>query len=194
MTFGSGFVAGLWSGFDLSGIVFKQLLNPVDINKDRGKRIRQVITMEKTKEQRAEKRMRYHWFIQYADNVKQPLSQGRMVDVSSSGAAFFCFADKNCPQLGKLVATRFSVPDFDSDKPFDSASFSRIGRVCRVDNVNSSLRRVAIQFARPLPFKPGEQNIGEYDRTYKLVTESEGITAAMSAQFASENNYKPNAE
>ena len=150
--------------------------------------------MEKTREKRAEQRLSYHWFIQYADNVKQPLSQGRMVDVSSSGAAFLCFADKSCPQLGKLVATRFSVPDFDSDKPFDSANFSRIGRVCRVDNVNSSLRRVAIQFARPLPFKPGEQNIGEYDRTYKLVTESDGMTAAMSAQFASENNYKPSAE
>jgi hypothetical protein len=146
--------------------------------------------MEKTREKRAEQRLRYRWFVQYTDNVKQPLSQGRMVDVSSSGVAFLCFADKSCPQLGKLVATRFSVPDFDSDKPFDAASFSRIGRVCRVDKINSSLRRVAIQFARPLPFKPGEQNIGEYDRTYKLVTESDGMTAAMS----SENNYKPSAE
>ncbi|MHC4395098.1 MAG: PilZ domain-containing protein [Planctomycetota bacterium] len=146
--------------------------------------------MENTRERRAEQRLRYHWFIQYADNVKQPLSQGRMVDVSSSGAAFTCFANENCPQLGKLVTTRFSVPDFDSDKPFDAADFSRIGRVCRVDNINSSLRRIAIQFARPLPFKPGEQNICEHNRTYRLVIESNGIAAAMSARFTPEHNYQ----
>lgn len=150
--------------------------------------------MEQTEEKRAEQRLRYHWFIQYAGSIKEPLSQGRMVDVCSSGAAFVCFANKSCPQLGKLVNTRFSVPHFDSDKPFDTASFSRIGRVCRVDNINSSLRRVAIQFARPLPFKPGEQNIGEYDRTYKLVTNSDGIRAALSTQFDPDYSYKPTAE
>ncbi|MHC4701077.1 MAG: hypothetical protein ACYTFQ_10920 [Planctomycetota bacterium] len=37
------------------------------------------------------------------------------------------------------------------------ANFTRSGHVCRVDNVNSFLRRVAVQFAEPLPFKPGEQ-------------------------------------
>ena len=148
--------------------------------------------MEKTREKRAEQRLRYHWFIQYAGNVKQPLSQGRMVDVSSSGAAFICFANKDCPGVGTLVTTRFSVPRFDSDKSFDTASFNRIGRVCRVDNINSSLRRIAIQFARPLPFKPGEQNISKYDRIYNLVTNSDGITAALSAQLIPEHNYKLN--
>ena len=150
--------------------------------------------MEKTREQRAEQRLCYHWFIQYAGSVKRPLSQGRMVDVSSSGAAFICFANKDCPLVGKLVTTRFSVPRFDSDKSFDTASFNRIGRVCRVDNINSSLRRIAIQFARPLPFKPGEQNISKYDRIYNLVTNSDGITAALSSQFTPEHNYKLNTE
>ncbi len=37
------------------------------------------------------------------------------------------------------------------------ASFTRIGRVCRVEEVDRFVRRVAIQFAEPLPFKPGEQ-------------------------------------
>jgi hypothetical protein len=37
------------------------------------------------------------------------------------------------------------------------ANFTRWGYVCRVDHVNSFLRRVAIQFGEQLPFKPGEQ-------------------------------------
>jgi len=41
------------------------------------------------------------------------------------------------------------------------ANFTRSAHVCRVDNVNSFLRRIAVQFAEPLPFKPGEQNTEE---------------------------------
>jgi hypothetical protein len=41
------------------------------------------------------------------------------------------------------------------------ANFTRSAHVCRVDNVNSYLRRIAVQFAEPLPFKPGEQNSTE---------------------------------
>ena len=42
-------------------------------------------------------------------------------------------------------------------EPFDIANFTRSGYVYRVDNVNSFLRRIVVQFAEPLPFKPGEQ-------------------------------------
>jgi hypothetical protein len=37
------------------------------------------------------------------------------------------------------------------------ANFTRSGYVYRIDNVNSFLRRIVVQFAEPLPFKPGEQ-------------------------------------
>jgi hypothetical protein len=42
-------------------------------------------------------------------------------------------------------------------------SFVRTGHICRVDEVNRFVRRVAIQFAEPLPFKPGEQAGSEAD-------------------------------
>ena len=134
--------------------------------------------MDKVNEQRREMRLRYPWLIQFAKSVKEALSQGRIVDVSSGGAAFVCYANKSCPSVGELVTTRFSVPRFGSDKCFDTVSFNRIGRVCRVHNQNIFLRRVAIQFARPLPFKPGEQPISKYDRIFELAANSDGLTAA----------------
>ena len=139
--------------------------------------------MDEINEQRREQRLRYHWLIQFARSVKESLSQGRMVDVSSSGAAFVCYADKNCPSLGKLITTRFSVPRFDSGKCFDTVSFNRIGRVCRVHDEKDFLRRVAIRFTRPLPFKPGEQPISKHDRIFKLVTSSDGITTTLGLKF-----------
>jgi hypothetical protein len=38
------------------------------------------------------------------------------------------------------------------------ANFTRSARICHVNDVNSFSRRIAIQFAEPLPFKPGEQS------------------------------------
>lgn len=182
----------LQASINFTGIFFNQSSNPVDIQKPETKDFG-VLAMDKTNEQRREHRLRYHWLMQFARSVKEQLSQGRMVDLSSQGAAFVCLAN-NCPNSDKLVTTRFSVPHFDSDKAFDWASFNRFGRVCRIDNINSSLRRVAIQFTRPLPFKPGEQGISEYDRTYKLATGSDGITAALSLQLNPEMHYETTQE
>ncbi len=108
-------------------------------------------------ERRREQRLRYHWPVWFAEDFNETLFQGQMVDVSSGGAAFTCHADENCPYPGQRITTRFSVPCFGPDDSFDMTSFTRIGNVCRVENVNHLLRRVAMQFAEPLPFKPGEQ-------------------------------------
>jgi hypothetical protein len=40
-------------------------------------------------------------------------------------------------------------------------NFTRSGHISRIDEVNNYLRRVVVQFAEPLPFKPGEQAEGE---------------------------------
>jgi hypothetical protein len=48
------------------------------------------------------------------------------------------------------------------------ANFTRSGHVCRVENVNSFLCRVAVQFAEPLPFKPGEQAEGKAEAEQSL--------------------------
>ncbi|UCG59461.1 MAG: PilZ domain-containing protein [Phycisphaerales bacterium] len=108
-------------------------------------------------ERRREQRLRYHWPIWFAEDFDGILSQGQMADVSSKGAAFTCYADESCPSPGQNITARFSVPRYQLDEAFDMADFTRSGHICRVDSINGYLRRVAIQFAEPLPFKPGEQ-------------------------------------
>jgi hypothetical protein len=117
--------------------------------------------MDENSDRRTEQRLRYYWPIWFADDYDRTLSQGQMVDISSRGAAFTCYADDGCPHPGQHIAARFSVPRYGPDDSFDMADFTRSGHVCRVDNVNSFLRRVAVQFAEPLPFKPGEQTASE---------------------------------
>jgi len=123
-------------------------------------------------ERRREKRLRYHWPVWYAEDFSDELFQGQMVDVSSGGAAFTCRVGETSPYEGQDVTTRFSVPRFGRDESFDMASFTRSGRVCRVDNVNAFVRRVAMQFAEPLSFKPGEQSGGgaEEEKRMRAVT------------------------
>ena len=124
--------------------------------------------MEQTAERRKEQRLRYHWPVWFAEDFNEALSQGQMVDITSAAAAFTCHADESCPYPGQRVTARFSVPRFGPDDSFDMASFIRPGRVCRVDNVNNFLRRVAVEFAEPLPFKPGEQADSESDAQQRL--------------------------
>ena len=111
--------------------------------------------MSDANERRREKRLRYNWPVWFAEDFTDILSQGQMVDISSKGAAFTCYAD-NCPQSGEHITARFSVPRFDHDDSFDLESFIRDGHICRVDDLSPFVRRVAIQFAEPLPFKPGQ--------------------------------------
>ena len=113
--------------------------------------------MDNCDERRTEQRLRYYWPIWFADNPDHSLTQGQMVDVSSRGASFNCYADQDCPYLGQHLTTRFSVPKYGCDDSFDIADFTRTGYVCRIESINPFMRRIAIQFGQPLPFKPGEQ-------------------------------------
>jgi len=118
--------------------------------------------MYKNSERRTEQRLRYHWPIWFAEDFDQELTQGQMVDISSKAASFTCYTYESCPYPGQQITARFSVPRYGPDDSFDMANFTRSGHICQVDDVNSFLRRVAIQFAEPLPFKPGEQTAYEY--------------------------------
>ena len=111
--------------------------------------------MDKAVEKRTEERLRYSWPVWFAENFNDILAQGQMVDVSSGGAAFTCYADK-CPSPGEQITTRFSVPRHDAKDPFDLENFIRQGHICRVDELSPFVRRVAVQFAEPLPFKPAD--------------------------------------
>jgi hypothetical protein len=116
--------------------------------------------MDVNAERRIEKRLRYCWPIWFAEDFGDILSQGQMADVSSKAAAFTCYPD-SCPYLGQQITARFSVPRYGPDDSFDMANFTRSGLVTRVDDVHKFLRRVAVQFAEPLPFRPGEQDDDE---------------------------------
>lgn len=98
-----------------------------------------------------------------------------MVDISSRGMALLYHADKNCPQPEQVITTNFGVPYFDSDGSFQTVFFNRISRVCRVDSLTSKVNRIAVQFAEPLFFKPGEQNISDFDAQKRLETKAQSI-------------------
>ena len=124
--------------------------------------------MEDNFERRKERRLRYHWPVWFAEDFDEILSQGQMIDVSSEGASFTCQGDRSCPYPGQDVTARFSVPQFDSGSSFGMASFTRTGKVCRVEEINENVRRIAVQFSEPLPFKPGEQTGSEVDTRERL--------------------------
>ncbi|MCJ7728819.1 MAG: PilZ domain-containing protein [Sedimentisphaerales bacterium] len=112
---------------------------------------------EKFTERRREQRLRYYYPIWFSEDFdKEPL-QGQMVDVCSRGMAFTCDSVEPYMCPGQRLTTRFNVPRFDLGRFSEIKSFERTGCVCRVDDSNGISRRVAMQFAEPLPFKPGEQ-------------------------------------
>ncbi len=111
--------------------------------------------MSEFQEKRNEKRLKYNWPIWFADQYNENLCQGQMVDISSTGAAFTCYADR-CPLPGQKVSTRFSVPKYGEDSSFELENFIREGNISRVDDLSAFVRRVAVQFCEPLSFKPGE--------------------------------------
>jgi len=116
--------------------------------------------MGELEDRRAEKRLRYHWPVWFAEDSDNILSQGSMVDVSSRGAAFAWGTDGSCPYVGQRVTVRFSVPKFEKDS-FEMADFVRSGHICRVQEYSRFARRAAVQFVEPLSFSPGEQAWGK---------------------------------
>jgi hypothetical protein len=117
--------------------------------------------MDEDNERRTEQRLRYHWPIWFAEDFNGELSQGQMADISSTSAAFTCYAHEACPNQGQYITTRFSVPRYGLDNSFDLADFIRSGHVYRVDYLNGFLRRIAVIFNEPLPFRPGDQRLNE---------------------------------
>ena len=108
-----------------------------------------------TAERRSEKRLRYSWPIWFGHDFDDELTQGQLVDLSSRGVAFTCYADR-CPYPGDRITARFSVPRYGPNWSFNLENCVRDGRICRVEEINPYVRRIAVQFAEPLPFHPGE--------------------------------------
>jgi hypothetical protein len=110
------------------------------------------------RERRREDRLKLSgsvWFSPEGDDITL---QGQLVDVSSRGMAFTCYDGKGRPSLGRQITARFSVPWFAPQGVVQSRKFTRIAKVCHIGGGNSRLKRIAVQFAEPLPFKPAEQD------------------------------------
>lgn len=108
--------------------------------------------MDKTKERRKQERLCYRLPVWFAEDFNGAVSEGVMIDISSSAMAFSCDAGENCPHPGQRLTTRFSIPRSDMRDHSDMKTFTRTGRVCRVDDISDGLCRVAIQFDDPPPF------------------------------------------
>ena len=135
-------------------------------------------TVGKTNEKRAEQRLRYRWPVRFAMRVGQKPLRGQIVDVTSRGLAFLCHPGENSPHPDQLVTTGFGVPHFNSHGSFDTVFFNRVGRVCRVDSLSDKVSRVAIQFAEPLFFQPGEQNISDSEAQQRLEAKAQSLVKA----------------
>ena len=125
-------------------------------------------TVERTNEQRAERRLQYRWPIRFAGELRQKPLIGQIVDVTSRGLAFLYHPGERCPQPDQLITTSFGVPHFNSQGSFDTVIANRVGRVCRVDSLSDKVNRVAIEFTEPLFFRPGEQDISDAEVRKRL--------------------------
>lgn len=110
------------------------------------------------RERRREQRLKLNGNIWFNPAGDDKTLQGQLVDISSGGMAFTCYNKKGVPDSGQQITARFSVPWFTPDGTVQNRKFTRTAKVCRVGNANSYLKRIAVQFAEPLPFKPAEQN------------------------------------
>ncbi len=109
--------------------------------------------MDKTGERRKEQRLSCQEQIRFVNDFEITPSQGLMVDISSGGAAFTCRAKQNRPRVGQGVTVRLSFPLANAE----TADFIRRAHICRVDNIDNAVHRIAVQFARALPYKPADK-------------------------------------
>ncbi|MBN2589203.1 MAG: PilZ domain-containing protein [Sedimentisphaerales bacterium] len=124
--------------------------------------------MEKADERRTEHRLQYRWPVRFNINSENHFFNGQIVDVSSNGIAFLCHADQSCFDSEQEIKASFGVPHFGIDESFDTILFERTGHVRRIDKPSSQVYRIAMQFASPLFFKPGEQGINEIEAQQRL--------------------------
>lgn len=127
-----------------------------------------AINMEKANEQRNEHRLNYRWPVRFSIEGEKQSFQGQIADISSEGIAFLCHADQCGFDSKQQLKASFGVPHFGGGEAFDTVLFERTGHVCRIDKPSSQVYRIALQFACPLFFKPGEQGINQADMQQRL--------------------------
>ena len=150
-----------------------QVTNSQHPDDNKPKEMSDIKQFKQTKfnERRREQRLYYRRPMWYSQSFNKTLYKGQMVDVSSSGLGFTCCMTKENPLVTQQqITTRLDVPRFDTDGSYDMVRFDRVGRICRVEKVDSSIHRIALQFAQSLPFKPAEQGLPTSVVEQKLAT------------------------
>ncbi|MCX5633664.1 MAG: PilZ domain-containing protein [Phycisphaerae bacterium] len=110
------------------------------------------------KERRREQRLKLGGSVWFNSDGDGRTLRGQLVDVSSSGMAFTCYNNRTIPARGQQITARFSVPFFTPDGVIQERKFTRTAKICRISGPGSYLKRIAVQFAEPLPFRPAEQD------------------------------------
>ncbi len=103
--------------------------------------------------------------------------------------AMLFHANDECPRSGQSITANFGVPHFGTHGYFDTFFFNRVGRVCRVDHLTSRVNRIALQFAEPLFFRPGEQDIAESEAQRRLHAGVKSVADAKSKGTTSAEAY-----
>ncbi|MGA2915315.1 MAG: PilZ domain-containing protein [Sedimentisphaerales bacterium] len=117
------------------------------------------------RERRREERLKLSGGMWFNSEGDDKAIRGQLVDVSSRGMAFTCFNNGVVPNNGQQITARFSVPFFASEGVIQERKFARTAKVCRIGNASGYLKRVAVQFIEPLPFRPAEQEFSDSDVT-----------------------------
>jgi len=111
-------------------------------------------------ERRSEQRLYYRRPMWYFQSLNKARKKGQMVDISSNGMGFTCsMSDQNLLAAEQKITTRLDVPLFGKDGSYDIIRFDRTGQIRRVEKLNNSMHRIALEFTQPLPFKPAEQGL-----------------------------------
>jgi hypothetical protein len=133
----------------------------------RQKQPKQISFNERRREQRLHYR-RPMWYFQSLNNARH---KGQLIDISSNGLGFTCnMSGQNLLATKQKITTRIDVPLFAKDGSFDMIRFDRIGQIRRVEKLNNSVHRIALEFTQPLPFKPAEQGLPNTVAEQKLAT------------------------
>jgi hypothetical protein len=111
-------------------------------------------------ERRSEQRLYYRRPMWYFQSLNKTRNKGQLVDVSSNGMGFTCsMSSQNLLAAKQKITTRLDVPLFGKDGSYDMIRFDRTGQIHRVEKINNSIHRIALEFTQPLPFKPAEQGL-----------------------------------
>ncbi len=111
-------------------------------------------------DRRREQRLYYRHPMWYFQNRNKARHKGQMVDISSNGMGFTCsMSEQNLLAAKQKITTRLDVPLFGKDGSYDMIRFDRTGHIRRVEKINNSIHRIALEFTQPLPFNPAEQGL-----------------------------------